>query len=869
MARLKDWLQAHAFRLKLIAVALTAELALVLGLLYVMVEHNERALKTQLERRVEQNALLFNAALAGELIAHDYSTLRETLQLMRNEGALAYAVLEDARGRRIVAAGWQDDQPLPAAAAEESRSPQDGGMLHVAVPIRYQRHDLGTLHYGIDTGFIDRTRSELLRRSALLAATGFLLSALLVLALGYRMMRRLGQVAAVTRRISEGQLAARVGEAERDEIGRLGQAVDSMARALEEKLREIHASEERLSFVIQSTTDGVWDWDVVRNQTYFSPRFRELLGYDDEAEFRLMFYFRTALHPDDRDRALNALENTLKRRGRFDETYRLRCKNGSYRWFRGRGQAQWDGQGVACRFAGSLTDISTQQAIEDALRESEETLYYSVRGSSDGIWDWDLLRDRYHLSPRFRELLGYEPEELSDSRASFLDNLHPDDRESVERAVREHFEKRAPYDLAYRLRRKDGSYRWFRGRGQAVWDEHGRAVRFSGAITDIEAQKRAEEYIQALLAEQQAILDNALIGIWMVRNRIVVSCNRRCEELFGYGVDELKGHSVRVIYPSDEAFEARGRRVYGILAGGGNCTEEMELVRKDGSRFWCATSGRAIDPADPHAGSIWVFTDVTEQHDTLMALRESEARFRKLNEELEQRVRERTAELSAANKELESFSYSVSHDLVAPLRAIDGYSRMIEEDYEPLIDARGRGYIQRIRVGTHRMQQLIDDMLALSRITRDEMRRVDVNLSALAEQVVSDLKQSQPQRAVSTHITLDIHVSGDPNLLRIVLENLLRNAWKFTARHAVANIAFGVLREGDKPVYFVRDDGAGFDMKYSSKLFGAFQRMHRAQDFEGTGIGLAIVHRIIQRHGGRIWAEAAPEQGATFFFTLS
>ena len=214
-------------------------------------------------------------------------------------------------------------------------------------------------------------------------------------------------------------------------------------------------------------------------------------------------------------------------------------------------------------------------------------------------------------------------------------------------------------------------------------------------------------------------------------------------------------------------------------------------------------------------------------------------------------------------------SYSVSHDLVSPLRAIDGFSRMIEEDYGTLVDARGKGYIDRIRSGTQRMQQLIDDMLALSRVTRNEMKRDTINLSGIATSILNDLKQLQPQRSVATHIALDIFSNGDPNLLRIALENLLRNAWKFTAKHAAPTIEFGTLHEGDKPVYFVSDNGAGFDMTYAGKLFGAFQRMHKPQEFEGTGIGLAIVHRIIQRHGGRIWAEAEPERGATFFFTLT
>jgi PAS domain S-box-containing protein len=700
----------------------------VLGLLYVMVEHNERALKTQLERRVEQNALLFNAALAGELIAHDYSTLRETLQLMRNEGALAYAVLEDARGRRIVAAGWQDDQPLPAAAAEESRSPQDGGMLHVAVPIRYQRHDLGTLHYGIDTGFIDRTRSELLRRSALLAATGFLLSALLVLALGYRMMRRLGQVAAVTRRISEGQLAARVGEAERDEIGRLGQAVDSMARALEEKLREIHASEERLSFVIQSTTDGVWDWDVVRNQTYFSPRFRELLGYDDEAEFRLMFYFRTALHPDDRDRALNALENTLKRRGRFDETYRLRCKDGSYRWFRGRGSGAMGRGWQACRFAGSLSDISDPEGGRGSpAGKRGEALLLGARLLRRHLGLGPAARTNTHISPRFRELLGYsEPEDLPDEPLQLPRYLHPDDRQSVEEAVRTALQStctpttsslpHAPQGRQLPLVPRPRPGRMGRARpGGAFFRRHhrhrgpearrgvhpGPAGRTAG-----HPRQRPDRHLDGAQPDRRQ-LQPPLRGA--VRLRPSTSS---------------RASSVRVILPQRRGF--RGARAPGIRNSRRRRQlhfEEMELVRKDGSRFWCATSGRAIDPADPHAGSIWVFTDVTEQHDTLMALRESEARFRKLNEELEQRVRERTAELTRRQQGTGGLQL---FRLARPGRAAARHRRLFAHDRGGLRAAdrraRERDTSTAYACGTQRMQQLIDDMLALSRITRDEMK---------------------------------------------------------------------------------------------------------------------------------------------------
>lgn len=194
---------------------------------------------------------------------------------------------------------------------------------------------------------------------------------------------------------------------------------------------------------------------------------------------------------------------------------------------------------------------------------------------------------------------------------------------------------------------------------------------------------------------------------------------------------------------------------------------------------------------------------------------------------------------------------------------------MVEEDFAERIGPVGKGYIARIRAGTHRMQQIIDDLLALSRITRREMSAESVDLSTLAEGILNELKQLQPRREIRTYIAGGMRAIGDPNLLRIALENLLRNVWKFTTRQNAAAIEIGVLQEGGESVYFVRDNGAGFDMQYAGKLFGPFQRMHSALEFEGTGIGLAIVHRVIQRHGGRIWAEAAPERGATFFFTLT
>lgn len=225
--------------------------------------------------------------------------------------------------------------------------------------------------------------------------------------------------------------------------------------------------------------------------------------------------------------------------------------------------------------------------------------------------------------------------------------------------------------------------------------------------------------------------------------------------------------------------------------------------------------------------------------------------------------------LEEANKELEAFSYSVSHDLRAPLRAIDGFGQALLEDSGDKLDDVAKKHVARIRAATLRMAKLIDDILNLSRISRAEMHKSKINLSEIALRVISELKESQPERQVDFNIQKNITGYGDPNLMTIVISNLIGNSWKYTSKHSRAHIQMGVTDVGGKKAYYIRDDGAGFDMNYANKLFGPFQRLHGENEFPGTGIGLATVKRIIHRHGGALWAEGKVEQGATFYFTLS
>jgi signal transduction histidine kinase len=249
--------------------------------------------------------------------------------------------------------------------------------------------------------------------------------------------------------------------------------------------------------------------------------------------------------------------------------------------------------------------------------------------------------------------------------------------------------------------------------------------------------------------------------------------------------------------------------------------------------------------------------------------RRAEEEVLRLNAELETRVSQRTTELQSTNAELEAFCYSVSHDLRAPLRSIDGFSQALLEDFLKDVPEEAQRYLARIRASTQRMGQLIEDLLNLSKVSRGELARRDVDVGEIARQVFADLQQRDPARKVEVSVWDGMQANADPRLLRAALENLIGNAWKFSAKAEHARVEVGLLRDGEQASFFVRDNGAGFDMRYADKLFGAFQRLHSASEFQGTGIGLATVQRIVHRHGGRIWADATPGKGAVFFFTLA
>lgn len=346
-------------------------------------------------------------------------------------------------------------------------------------------------------------------------------------------------------------------------------------------------------------------------------------------------------------------------------------------------------------------------------------------------------------------------------------------------------------------------------------------------------------------------------------NGRVIFVNSQTEKVFGYSRDELIDKPVEILIPErlrdlhvghrSNYYSKPKSRSMGVCL-------DIVCLRKDGSEFPADIS---LSPLEAEEGLLVMsdIRDITER-------KRAEEELRRYQDHLEELVKERTIRLEVINKELEAFSYSVSHDLRSPLRGIDGFSRALLDEYVDKLDVQGKDYLRRIRAACQRMAQLIDDLLSLSRVTRSEMARQRVDLSRMVRSIAEELQKAQAEREVEFVIAEGIIVNGDAHLLRIALENLLGNAWKFTGKSPQARIEFGMTGHEDKPAYFVRDNGAGFDMAYVNKLFGVFQRLHSSTEFPGTGIGLAIVQHIIHRHGGRVWAEGKVGEGATFFFTI-
>jgi PAS domain S-box-containing protein len=525
------------------------------------------------------------------------------------------------------------------------------------------------------------------------------------------------------------------------------------------------------------------------------------------------------------------------------------------------GPYDWKGRRV---MFGLAKDITKRKRAEEALRNSKNQYdrlvanipvgVYVMRSTAEGSATFE------YVSPKVAELFAVSAESfLADPQIGF-EPIHPEDLEAFLKLNREHFLQPRPFHWEGRIVVK-GAVKWLRIESSPEAQENGEIL-WHGIVVDIserklfeDAQRRTEEkfYIAFRISPDS-------ININRLQDGLYLDINEGFSNLTGYTSEDVAGKTSLELNlwvdPQDRARLVKGLREHGEVTN-----LEAPFRCKNGQIKICLMYARVIE-LNQEMCILSITRDITER-------KQADAQIRQLNAELEQRVAERTAQLTAANLEMEAFSYSVSHDLRAPLRTLEGFSAILQQDYSGQLDEQGQHYLARIQEASRRMEQLISDLLTLSRVARPDFTRRAVDLSALAQRIAAELQVRSGQRQVELDIAANMVVQGDENLLKIVLENLLNNAYKFTSRREQATIQVGVLEQEGKPVYFVRDNGAGFNMDYANRLFVPFQRLHSEKEFPGTGIGLATVQRIILRHGGRVWAEGVAGKGATFYFTLA
>ncbi|MEW6613752.1 MAG: PAS domain S-box protein [Pseudomonadota bacterium] len=585
----------------------------------------------------------------------------------------------------------------------------------------------------------------------------------------------------------------------------------------------------------------------------------DILGY--RCEDLLQITFRELTHPEDLERELELRRRLLNGDGQsYTLEKRYIHKDGRTIWANVTVSLVRASDGQPARTLALVEDITERKRAEAALRESEARYRAIGELIPFGVWTANAQGEITYLSRSLLELLGKTLEEMQGN--GWLWVLPPDQAARAAADWRHCVERACFWDYEYHLRGVDGKDYVILSRGVPIRDAQGQVTSWVGTLLDITERQRTAEALRRAYEFRERIMESASNAIYAIdlEGRIIL-CNRTGATITGYEVHELLGQPFAVLFTPDALAGVQEQFARVVTQGMSVSQYETELTRKDGSKRIVSVSAAPLFEKERVTTIVGTAEDITER-------KRVEAKIRQLNTELEQRVEERTAELLAANLELESFSYSISHDLRAPLRAIDGFSYALLEDCGGTLTEGCRDYMRRIRRASQRMAELIDAMLNLARLSRGELRRERLDLSDKVREIAERLQQTQPERQVDFVIAEGVTAEGDSQLLRVVLENLLDNAWKFTSKHERARIEFGMREEDGRRVYFVRDDGAGFDMAYANKLFGAFQRLHNPAEFEGTGVGLATVQRIIHRHGGHIWAEGAVEQGATFYFTL-
>jgi PAS domain S-box-containing protein len=618
-----------------------------------------------------------------------------------------------------------------------------------------------------------------------------------------------------------------------------------------QRTTELKVVSERLVTATSAAQIGIWDWDVPNDSLVWDAQMYRLYGLS-ETDFSGAYHaWQSALHPGDAAAATLAIERALAGDAEFDIDFRIVTPIGEVRHIHAVAKVHRDTQGRPERMTGTNWDITREVVAQEQLRATEERWDLALQGTGDGVWDWDLVKGKTFLSRRSRELLGYESDgpAYSEPRWSLV---HPDDIAQVKAGMEQHLRGETPvFSCEFRARCLDGTYLWIMSRGRVIArDAGGKPLRVVGTHKDITERRRAQEALEHREGLLREFITHSPAAIAMLdRDVRYIQASRRWLTDYKLDGQELVGRSHYEVFPN---IPERWKQVHQrVLAGNAiESCEEDPFPRADGGMDWLNWEVRPWYEGGGEIGGLIFFTQVVTERKVLSL-----------------KLQEQNRQLSRSNAELEQFAYVASHDLQEPLRAITGCTQILAQRCKGRLDASTDTLVEHIVDGSARMKALIEGLLRLSRVGAHEHLATDVDTSAVLRDALRNLEPRILKEDAQVSCGPVPQLRGDATQLLQLFQNLIGNALKYRGSER-PQVRITAARTAEGHQFSVQDNGIGIEAQYFERIFGVFQRLHTRDEYPGTGIGLAICRKIVERHGGRIWLESTLGSGSTFHFTL-
>lgn len=611
--------------------------------------------------------------------------------------------------------------------------------------------------------------------------------------------------------------------------------------------------QERTQLVMDAARMGVFDYDVQTDSLYWSENHFRIFGYDEKF-VPTTSHWRQRVHPDDLPWVSKHYNTRLQQDTELQFEYRIILPSGEVRWIENKTRCEVDDQGEIARIYGALSDCTERVHEMQRREEVTQTIDLALDAGHMAVFDYDYEGNEMYWSDGTYRIFGYS-EKFKPTFEAWWSRVHPDDRNPVIENNTEAFESRHPLVVEYRVVWPDGSVHWVESRATFDYLPDGQPKRLYGVVIDVDERMRAQEAVAESERRFRMLADSSPLMVYMTNQKFdTVYVNRKWCEYTGAPAEEsLDRKWQRFIHPDDSPALLPTMSLPTALR---DFRAEYRVRRFDGQYRWCVSEAVARRSADGeflgHIGSIY------DIHEAVLA-----------REELEKRVVERTEQLTAANTELEGFTYTVAHDLRTPLRAITSNSRILLEDFEAELTPDAQDLLHRQARAATQMGTLIDDLLEYSRIGRSSIKKTQCDLAEIAAAVKRDAIAEGSVEPFELVMPEFLKISADPQLMRFVFLNLFSNSVKFREPTRPLVVQVGIDEVDGRRAFFVRDNGVGFEQEYAERIFRPFERLVRADQYPGTGIGLANVARIVRRHGGSVWAKGTPGEGAIFYFTLT